>query len=199
MEKKLEILHSNQSIYASQINNNLQKLNDSQAKQIQQVTTELRDLQSEKGKIWNELFKLASVLHKINASACKMCPEGWLMDRGKCYYFHEQAMHWSSAKKFCEDRDGYLVSINDDIEQTFLDSNKKASWYWIGLNDMKSEGNFVWLDGSPLTYRHWSLFQPDDHDTGEDCGMMKTDGAWNDYPCGNTVDGCICEMSWHCQ
>nr|XP_056723081.1 CD209 antigen-like protein C [Euleptes europaea] len=199
MEKKLGILQSNQSAYASQMNNNLQKWNDSQTKQIQNVTNKLGDLQSENEKIWNELLKVVSVLHKLNASACKMCPEGWLMHRGQCYYFHEQSMHWSLAKTFCENQGGYLVSINDNSEQMFLQSNKKNINYWIGLNDIKSENNFVWVDGSRLTYSHWSLFQPDDYDSGEDCGTMKYSGYWNDYGCGNTLEGCICEMSWDCQ
>lgn len=26
---------------------------------------------------------------------------------------------------------------------------------WIGVNDLGSEGRFVWTDGSPVAYLHW--------------------------------------------
>ncbi|XP_060094339.1 low affinity immunoglobulin epsilon Fc receptor [Heteronotia binoei] len=199
MEKQLDILHSSQSTYASQMNNSLKRLEDHQTKLKQNMTKELFDLYIEEKNIWDELFKLGSVLHKLNASACKMCPEGWHLNRGQCYYFHEESMHWSLAEKFCDDQGGHLVVINDNSEQAFLESKKKVSSYWIGLHDMKSENMFIWVNDSPLKYSHWFPGEPNDYGHGEDCVMMQNNGYWNDYGCGNEVAGSICEKPWNCQ
>ena len=31
---------------------------------------------------------------------------------------------------------------------------------WIGINDLSSEGTYVWIDGSDSTYRHWNPGEP---------------------------------------
>ncbi|XP_015275283.1 PREDICTED: CD209 antigen-like protein E [Gekko japonicus] len=195
MQTQLDMLHSSQSTYASQMNNSLKRLEDHQTKQKQDMTTEL---QNEMKKIWDEMFKLESGFHKLNDSACKMCPKGWLLNRGQCYYFHEEQTHWSLAEKLCTDQGGHLVVINDDPEQAFLISKKKATEYWIGLNDMKTENVFTWVDKSPLKYTHWILGEPNNHGHGEDCVVMQENGYWNDYRCEALVAS-ICEKPWNCQ
>ncbi|KAL8211780.1 UNVERIFIED_CONTAM: hypothetical protein K2H54_016334 [Gekko kuhli] len=114
MKEQLDMLHSSRSTYASQMNNSLKRLEDHQAKLNQDMATELRN---EMKKILDEMFKLESGFHKLNDSACKMCPEGWLLNRGQCYYFHEEQTHWSLAEKLCKDQGGHLVVINDESEQ----------------------------------------------------------------------------------
>ncbi|XP_054834316.1 C-type lectin domain family 4 member G-like [Eublepharis macularius] len=199
MVKQLEVLHSNQSTYATELNNSLQRLEHNQNKLKQDVTKLQNDLTTEKKKIWDETFKLQNALQKLNASACKMCPEGWLLNKGKCYYFHEQEIHWSLAKNFCENQGSHLVVINDADEQMFLQSKKKRYLYWIGLHDMKNENTFVWVDDSPLSYTHWFAGEPNDYGHGEDCVTMTERGWWNDYACGREVTGTICEKPWNCQ
>ena len=56
---------------------------------------------------------------------------------------------------------------------------------WIGLNDIDTEGMFVWADGSSSSYRNWGPGQPDNSNE-EDCVHLRADTLWNDLPCGST-------------
>ncbi|XP_077183498.1 CD209 antigen-like protein C [Paroedura picta] len=199
MKKQLDTLQSSQSSYVSQMNNSMNRLGDEQTTLKKNVDQKLGDLIHHKGLIWDEMFRVQDILYKLNDSVCKMCPDGWLLNRGQCYYFNENPKHWSGAKKDCEDKASLLVSINDPAEQAFLQATKKTADYWIGLHDMKNENTFVWLDNSPLTYTNWNLGEPNNYGTGEDCGMIQKDGYWNDLGCGETLFGSICEKPWKCQ
>ena len=62
-----------------------------------------------------------------------------------------------------------------------------TSGWWIGYNDVASEGSFVWSNGSSSTYTNWSSGQPDNGAGTEDCAHMQGGfGAyWNDDQCWN--------------
>ena len=69
--------------------------------------------------------------------------------------------------------------------------------FWIGLNDIDSEGEFRWLNGD--VFRNeivWGSGQPDNHNSNEDCVHLNRDrnnpeGA-NDVPCSFNAHG-LCE------
>ena len=61
---------------------------------------------------------------------------------------------------------------------------------WIGLNDIVSEGDWVWLDGLTVDYRNWDTGEPNDSgSSGEDCGVIMVESGrfsfWDDRPCDN--------------
>ncbi|XP_071485675.1 echinoidin-like [Diadema antillarum] len=73
--------------------------------------------------------------------------------------------------------------------------------FWFGLNDIDSEGTFVWSDGSPVDYTKWIPGQPTNYGGNEDCGHMwyrdaQTDTTrdWNDAPCSSEVSF-ICQKT----
>ena len=44
---------------------------------------------------------------------------------------------------------------------------------------------WVWVDGSSVSYTNWSSGQPDDYWDAEDCGhIYGSSGQWNDLDCG---------------
>jgi len=53
---------------------------------------------------------------------------------------------------------------------------------WIGGNDHATEGQWVWVDGSPMTYTAWNSGEPNDSG-GEDCAQLWSLGKWNDGSC----------------
>ena len=67
----------------------------------------------------------------------------------------------------------YLVAINDETEQKWLEGAFGTHLYWIGLSDAAEEGNWKWSDGSPLTYTNWG---PEDRFTNT-FSAEKTDYA----------------------
>lgn len=61
----------------------------------------------------------------------------------------------NDAKKQAVSNGAYLVTINDENEQKWLSGVFGNYLYWIGLSDEKTEGQWVWENGEPLTYTNW--------------------------------------------
>lgn len=49
----------------------------------------------------------------------------------------------------------YLVAINDEAENEWVDGIFGRERFWIGLNDAAEEGQLVWDSGEPITYTNW--------------------------------------------
>ena len=49
----------------------------------------------------------------------------------------------------------YLVAINDEAENEWLDGVFGRERFWIGLNDVAEEGQLAWDSGEPVTYTNW--------------------------------------------
>ena len=67
-----------------------------------------------------------------------------------------------------------LASINNEDEKGFV-LNLMEKEVWIGLNDIKEEGTFVWQDGTPVLYTHWMSKEPKviPGKTGRNCVLWK--------------------------
>ncbi|XP_054027215.1 macrophage mannose receptor 1 [Dryobates pubescens] len=95
------------------------------------------------------------------------CPENWLFFKNKCYKFFSYAyVNWNTARRRCLDLGGDLASIHSEQEQAFLTLQLKNVFLepWIGLNDITSELNFIWSDGSAVSYKNWAPDSPKDGD-----------------------------------
>ncbi len=89
---------------------------------------------------------------------------------------------YTEAKAFVESRGGHLPSINSAAENSFIANALGGGSAWIGLNDVASEGNFVWENGDPVTYTNWNTGEPNNYGTGEDYTEILSSGLWNDLP-----------------
>ena len=97
---------------------------------------------------------------------------------------------WLDAQAEAVSLGGNLVTINDQPEQNFLkrvffSGPDEYRTFWIGLNDIDEEGNFVWVSGEPVTFTNWAPGQPDDYLPGNDATHINfapdfNNGAWND-------------------
>ncbi|XP_025718887.1 C-type lectin domain family 17, member A [Callorhinus ursinus] len=125
------------------------------------------------------------------------CPEGWLLFEGKCYYFSPTTKSWDEARKFCQENYSHLVIISSFAEQNFVaKAHGSPRVYWLGLNDREHEGDWKWLDGSPVTLSFWDPEEPNNiYD--EDCASMNKGGTWNDLSCDKTTYW-ICERKCSC-
>jgi hypothetical protein len=103
------------------------------------------------------------------------------------YSFCRLGYSWTNARNYCLARGGDLVGISDVNENNFVGSvaaaSASGSW-WIGLNDVATEGNFVWSNGTPKTFTKWNGGEPN-NSSNEDCAEILTGSyAWNDLNCG---------------
>ncbi len=67
------------------------------------------------------------------------------------YYLSENIMTWENAKMAAENAGGYLVSVNTQAENDFIQSHLDNNLVFIGLNDATTEGDLQWANGDPVT------------------------------------------------
>lgn len=93
--------------------------------------------------------------------------------------------NWTESETASQVLGGHLVTINDQDEQTWLLQNFGSTpRYWIGFNDIATEGTFVWSSGEPVTYTNWPAGEPSNSQGSEHYVAMNwgPNGAWNDFP-----------------
>ncbi|XP_073910034.1 C-type lectin domain family 17, member A [Castor canadensis] len=125
------------------------------------------------------------------------CPDGWVPFEGKCYYFSSNTKSWDDARSFCQESYSHLVIIDSFAEHNFVTkTHGSPRVYWLGLNDKEREGDWRWLDGSPVTLSFWDPQEPNNIQN-EDCASMNKGGTWNDLSCAKTTYW-ICERKCSC-
>ncbi|KAM6216739.1 low affinity immunoglobulin epsilon Fc receptor [Rhynchocyon petersi] len=191
-QKSMKSDESTFSQYLYGLGADLSNLKSRSLNERRETSDSLERLQEEVAKLWLELKML-------NGTMCNTCPEKWVNLQRKCYYFGEEALTWLQAKYACEDLHGRLVSIHSLEEQEFLNRHANKEGTWTGLQDLDTEGVFVWLDGSSVDYSNWRQGEPNNQAQGENCVMMLGPlGHWNDAYCRSPLRGWVCEQLATC-
>ncbi|XP_064597162.1 LOW QUALITY PROTEIN: macrophage mannose receptor 1-like [Liolophura sinensis] len=136
------------------------------------------------------------------------CPKGFHGYKSKCFFLggntRSSLLNWTAAHDKCRSfGSGYeIASVSNDQEQAFLTS-LLGGWntsLWIGLNDLKHENQFSWVDNSENSYFNWAKGEPSGRMYGfqqEDCVHMYAidyhAGKWNDENC-DLLHGYICQV-----
>ena len=64
---------------------------------------------------------------------------------------------WQDCENKAVAEGAHLVTIRNQGEQDWLvQTFGRGFYYWIGLTDKVTEGNFKWISGETLTYTNWS-------------------------------------------
>ncbi|KAJ7991904.1 hypothetical protein DPEC_G00288700 [Dallia pectoralis] len=151
--------------------------------------------------------QISNLTAKLTALKGKSCTEGWVSYGGKCYFFSTNLMNWTQSRDQCVSKGGHLVIINSQQEQEFLYLSTKNKTHWIGLNDLETEGRWLWVDKTPLKNtdaQFWhvrtngELSEPDNwtvqDPSGEDCVVLGENysNVWFDFSC-KFVERFVCE------
>ena len=84
--------------------------------------------------------------------------------KGHDYVFINTPASWAKAQKICKALGGYLLTITDNEENSFITSiMPKKQDYWIGLQRKESYLHFRWISGEVLRYTNWSILQKKSH------------------------------------
>ncbi|XP_065651901.1 von Willebrand factor D and EGF domain-containing protein-like isoform X1 [Hydra vulgaris] len=110
------------------------------------------------------------------------------------YWYYYRLLTWHQSQLACQNYGGSLLSIASQEEYFII--LKYISWtdiqFWIGLNDIQTEGKFVWDDNTTSQFFNWRSKAPDNMNISDDCvGMINH--YWNDLSC-DTYLGYICEV-----
>ncbi|XP_021777690.1 C-type lectin domain family 4 member E isoform X4 [Papio anubis] len=138
----------------------------------------------------HENFTELSCYNDGSGSAKNCCPSNWEYFQSSCYFFSTDTIPWTSSLKNCSAMGAHLVIINSQEEQEFLAYKKpKMKEFFIGLSDKVVEGQWQWVDGTPLTksLSFWDVGEPNNIATLEDCATMRDSSNprrnWNDATC----------------
>ncbi|XP_044535022.1 C-type lectin domain family 1 member B-like [Gracilinanus agilis] len=118
-------------------------------------------LHIENGNLSEILQKVAKnfcheLIQKTVGHKCNPCDTNWRYHGDKCYGFFRHNLTWAESKEYCAERNATLVMIlNKDV----LDFVKGRTSFirWIGLSRQKSDGIWIWEDGSALSKNVFEL------------------------------------------
>merc|ERR1711953_1334386 len=77
--------------------------------------------------------------------------------------------NYLSAITDCQRRGGSLVTVQSQQEQDALYALTGSTGAWIGLTDFLDEGQFSWVDGSPLDFTNFRAGQPNNANNNQHC------------------------------
>ncbi|MEQ2216144.1 hypothetical protein XENOCAPTIV_011322 [Xenoophorus captivus] len=119
----------------------------------------------------------------------------------KCYLVYNSLADYAGASRKCLERGGRLAMPRDRKEQEALADYVKAffspgNWpVWLGINDLRSEGLYLFDDGTRVTYfqwrKHFLSSQPDGGKRENCVAMSSDDGDWWDHYCDRTMNYAI--------
>ncbi|XP_062295882.1 ladderlectin-like [Scomber scombrus] len=127
-----------------------------------------------------------------------MCPEGWSVFQGRCYYFMSGSYTWPQAQSACAMQDSMLVSVHSAQEYGFLQQLTTSNGYeyaWLG--GFYLQGDWLWLDGSWFYNFTWTV-QTDPY-SSYPCLMLSSTQEWSNSQCDISSYPAICEKSSNVQ
>lgn len=121
----------------------------------------------------------------------------------KCYLVYNSHEDYAGASRKCLERGGRMAMPRDRKEQEALADYVKSFFHpgnwpvWLGINDLRSEGMYLFDDGTRVQYFQWRkhfLSSQPDGGRRENCvAMSSDDGDWWDHYCDRTMNY-LCEF-----
>ena len=102
---------------------------------------------------------------------------------GYLYELYDYNVDWQTAMRICEKKGGTLATIFDQKENSIIEgliSKGNMNEYWIGLNDVDSEGTWKFVNGKNVTYTNWLSGNPDNDYGCEEYIAIGKNGQWYD-------------------
>ncbi|XP_054648060.1 lithostathine-1-alpha-like [Dunckerocampus dactyliophorus] len=118
------------------------------------------------------------------------CPKGWTQYQSYCYIYQEYNRTFADAERVCQLFHGNLVSICDVVENAIVlqlirnHNDGDLVDTWIGLHDNLEEGDYMWVDGTDVSFTNFGVLPTPPDADGEDCvEIEEDDGLWDDDEC----------------
>ena len=109
-------------------------------------------------------------------------------------------MTWANAESYCLSTYGtHLATITSSTDYIKFRSAATAAGIsvtdsvWFGMNDIDSEGMWVWADANSTftqnsSYTNWDSGEPNNGaGSGQDCGQVYSSGHWDDVQCDVSI------------
>jgi serine/threonine protein kinase len=112
---------------------------------------------------------------------------------GKWYRFYPEHPTWHAARDKCAKAGGMLATIPDKATWDFVKGLIGERWVWLGASDEKSEGQWVWMDGTPLTLTKWQKDEPNNTGAKQHYLRASNKGWRDDEKQAPEIVGYVCE------
>lgn len=130
------------------------------------------------------------------------CPEGWTLKGNICYKYEATKANYATAKTLCKAAGGDIAMPKTQAELNnviaFRNTRNSKNYMWVGIDDIKAEGHFIWNDGSSLAggkkSHLWLEGEPTNDGGVGDCVIIWKKDKFNDVPC-NTYYSRICQKA----
>jgi hypothetical protein len=130
-------------------------------------------------------------------------PRDAIRFQGHSYYFFTVQCSAQEAAQQCDNAGGHLARIGSDEEydmimkvlQTVRQLQREGEMRaWIDGSDKAAEGQWVYTDGTPMTYFRWGPGEPNNSDNEDSIVLLLRDDfqAMNDLSEGHRA-GFVCE------
>ena len=123
------------------------------------------------------------------------CADGWTEIEGSCFRFYTGLTNAPAAEAVCASAGGHLATISSAVQNAGAYALTAGGMTLIGLSDSANENDWVWADGSAVTYTNWESGEPSSNDEGtEDHAFMHYGEGWHDCDdfCGQ---GFLCSFA----
>uniref|UniRef100_A0A3B5QLP0 CD209 antigen-like n=1 Tax=Xiphophorus maculatus TaxID=8083 RepID=A0A3B5QLP0_XIPMA len=119
---------------------------------LKNVTAERDLLKANVDNLTAEQEELLGRIDKLNATLQeKRCPAGWRKFQYSCYFPSTTKKTWTLSREDCHSKGADLAIVTSKDEMNFINSLYNDKEVWIGLTDGGVEGQWKWVDGTPLT------------------------------------------------
>ncbi|KAG7313924.1 hypothetical protein KOW79_022420 [Hemibagrus wyckioides] len=129
------------------------------------LETKRNHLQASCNTLTNERIQLLEKndeFQKKSNNFVSLLTDGWRYFNSHIYYISTAEKNWDESRQNCRGRGADLVIINSKEEHEFIRKQLRNSDSWIGLSDRDKEGEWKWVDGTPLTDPYWVMGEPND-------------------------------------
>ncbi|GFR98894.1 CD209 antigen [Elysia marginata] len=121
-----------------------------------------------------------------------------------CLHVSSSQVSHSQARTNCNQIGSRLIMTNTMAKLSvfwYVTKEKAITYTWVGLTDVDVEGQFVWVNGDPLSNEQdqyiWLVDQPNNYSPGQDCVHLSRYNAerrrgLNDRSC-EELKNYICE------
>ena len=122
--------------------------------------------------------------------------------KGKSYLAVREELSWREARQRCLEMGGHLAVVTDEPRNSFLTAllrSQGVNAAWLGATDELIEGQWVWVDSSPMLYRNWDQVgrQPNNKQGLEHylVLLVRNGGKWCDQPNSLNLEhpGFVCQ------
>ena len=122
---------------------------------------------------------------RVSALAAYLEPQPiWIVNPANGHaYKSTQSQTIKDAIAQATAEDAYLVAINDEAEEKWLQHVFGNDRFWIGLSDVEEEGKWKWHSGEPVNYTRWGTYESEGGNTDAKDYVMTLHFGWGWEAC----------------